>query len=58
LPADRAAQIARDGVSEGPPPIHQTKAYTIDLCSKRFDVVSYVEGGMTGLHDLVVLRKP
>jgi SAM-dependent methyltransferase len=30
----------------------------IALCAARFDVMSYVEGGVAGLHDLVVLRRP
>ena len=30
----------------------------IGLCAARFDVISYVEGGVAGLHDLIVLRRP
>ena len=57
LPAAVAAEIAREGVSKGLP-TYQTKAHTIALCAERFDVVSYVEGGRDGLHDLVVLYRP
>ena len=39
-------------------PAHMTKAQALDLCSAHFDVVSYVEGGIGGLHDLIVLRRP
>jgi hypothetical protein len=30
----------------------------IGLCAPRFDVMTYVEGGVAGLHDLIVLRRP
>ena len=30
----------------------------IGLCAARFDVMTYVEGGVAGLHDLIVLRRP
>ena len=30
----------------------------IGLCAPRFDVMTYVEGGVAGLHDLIVLRHP
>jgi hypothetical protein len=30
----------------------------IGLCAARFDVMTYVEGGGAGLHDLIVLRRP
>jgi hypothetical protein len=30
----------------------------IGLCAQRFDVMTYVEGGVGGLHDLIVLRRP
>ena len=30
----------------------------IGLCAARFDVMTYVEGGVAGLHDLIVLRQP
>jgi hypothetical protein len=30
----------------------------IGLCAPRFDVMTYVEGGVGGLHDLIVLRRP
>ena len=30
----------------------------IGLCALRFDVMTYVEGGVAGLHDLIVLRRP
>jgi SAM-dependent methyltransferase len=29
----------------------------IGLCASRFDVMTYVEGGVGGLHDLIVLRR-
>jgi hypothetical protein len=41
-----------------PEPAHRTKAQALALCSERFDVVSYVEGGVAGLYDLIVLRRP
>ena len=30
----------------------------IGLCAVLFDVISYVEGGVAGLHDLILLRRP
>ena len=30
----------------------------IGLCAARFAVMTYVEGGVAGLHDLIVLRRP
>jgi SAM-dependent methyltransferase len=30
----------------------------IGLCAPHFDVMSYVAGGVAGLHDLIVLRRP
>jgi SAM-dependent methyltransferase len=30
----------------------------IGLCAARFAVITYVEGGVAGLHDLIVLRRP
>jgi SAM-dependent methyltransferase len=35
-----------------------TRAQAIAACGERFDVMSYVEGGVAGLHDLIVLRRP
>jgi hypothetical protein len=30
----------------------------IGTCAERFDVISYAEGGVAGLHDLILLRRP
>lgn len=30
----------------------------VGLCAPRFDVMTYVEGGVAGLYDLIVLRRP
>jgi SAM-dependent methyltransferase len=50
-------ELARRFAPE-PDPAHRTKAQALALCSERFDVVSYVEGGVAGLYDLIVLRRP
>jgi hypothetical protein len=34
------------------------RADLLALCAEQFDVISYVEGGVAGLHDLIVLRRP
>jgi hypothetical protein len=34
------------------------RADLLALCAEQFDVTSYVEGGVAGLHDLIVLRRP
>lgn len=34
------------------------RADLIGRCTKHFDVINYVEGGIAGLHDLIVLRRP
>ncbi len=38
--------------------VFQSRAYTTDVCSRYFDVVDYVERGLNGHQDLVVLRRP
>ena len=53
-----AARVAAEGAAAEAGSTYQTKLHTIALCSERFDVVSYVEGGVAGLHDLIVLRRP
>jgi hypothetical protein len=30
----------------------------IGACARDFDVITYVEGGVAGLHDLILLRRP
>jgi hypothetical protein len=30
----------------------------IALCARDFDVISHVPGGVAGLHDVIVLRRP
>lgn len=37
--------------------VFQSRAYTIDTCSKYFEVVDYVERGLNGHQDLVILRR-
>ncbi|MBI1850765.1 MAG: hypothetical protein HYR85_10515 [Planctomycetes bacterium] len=37
---------------------YQTKAWTLREWSRHLDVVEYVERGMGGYQDLVVLRRP
>jgi hypothetical protein len=38
--------------------VFQSRAHTIEVCSAYFDVVDYVERGLNGHQDLVVLRRP
>jgi hypothetical protein len=54
------ADLERDGICERPEAAGtmQTRAFTENLCSGLFDVLAYVEGGVGGEHDLIVLRKP
>ena len=37
--------------------VFQSRAYTIDTCSKYFQVLDYVERGLNGHQDLVILRR-
>jgi SAM-dependent methyltransferase len=53
-----AEEILRRGCSSEPMPIYLSRSHAIAACGQRFDVVSYVEGGVAGLHDLIVLRRP
>jgi hypothetical protein len=54
------ADLERDGICDRPAAggTMQTRAFTEKLCSDLFDVLAYVEGGVGGEHDLIVLRKP
>jgi SAM-dependent methyltransferase len=57
---DVIADIERDGISDRPAAggTAQTKAYTMALCGRWFDVLAYIEGGVGNEHDLIVVRKP
>jgi hypothetical protein len=57
LPEGQRARAERQGALSGPP-THQTRDFTIAVCAESFDVLSYVPGGVAGLHDLIVLRRP
>ena len=38
--------------------VFQTPAFTRERWGREFEVVDYIEGGLSALHDLVVLRRP
>jgi SAM-dependent methyltransferase len=38
--------------------VYQSRAHTVAACSKVFEVVEYVECGLNGHQDLVILRRP
>jgi len=37
--------------------VYQSRAHTVEACSKYYDVVDYVEHGLNGHQDLIVLRR-
>lgn len=57
---DEALDPALDGVApEGYyRAVFQTPAFTRDRWGRELEVVDYIEGGLSALHDLVVLRRP
>ena len=54
---------ARDPALDGIAPadyyrgVFQSRAYTTELCARWFEVVDYVERGLNGHQDLIVLRR-
>lgn len=59
-PPETAEQLQRDGIAgswERHPGIFQTQDYTYREWSKYFEILEYVETGLNGHHDLVVLRR-
>ena len=57
---DEALDPARDGVAPRGyyRAVSQTPAFTRERWGRECEVVDYIEGGLSALHDLVVLRRP
>ncbi len=57
---DKAPDSALDGVAPQGyyRTVYQTPAFTREHWGRQFAVIDYLEGGLSALHDLVVLRRP